>query len=83
MLNFARPFLVAGVPLVVASLWKVDSDATTALMVGFHQQRKGANLSSMQALRRAKLNLLTEPNGRFRNPFYWASFIITGGDAAF
>ena len=55
----ARPFLVAGVPLVVASLWPVDSDSTAELMIIFHKHRKLDNLSTAQALRRAQLELLS------------------------
>jgi CHAT domain-containing protein len=33
----ARPFQVAGVPIVVATLWPVDSDASAELMANFHR----------------------------------------------
>ena len=39
----ARPFFSAGVPLVVASLWPVDSKATADLILEFHKQRKASS----------------------------------------
>ncbi len=83
MLNFARPFIAIGVPLVVASLWKVDSKSTQDLMIAFHHSRKREKCSSIQSLRKAKVEMLHKSEGRFRHPFYWASFILIGGDANF
>ncbi len=36
-LSLARPFLAAGVPAVVASLWSLGDEATKPLMVKFHE----------------------------------------------
>ncbi len=52
--GFARSFLVAGVPVVVASLWPVDSDATSQLMIAFHRFRKAERLPTAEALMRAQ-----------------------------
>lgn len=83
MMSLARSFLVAGVPTVIASLWKVDSDAAADLMIEFHRLKQQEHLSVAESLRRAKLSLLKEPNGRFRNPYFWSAFMITGGQASF
>jgi CHAT domain-containing protein len=76
MLGAARTFLGAGIPLVVASQWEVDSTATAELMVRFHKFRKADGLSTTRALRRAQLSMLEHP--RYRDPFYWAPFIAYG-----
>ncbi len=83
MLSMARPFISAGVPLVTASLWAVDSDATANLMISFHKHRKRGNLSTVESLRRAQLEMLSSPEERLRQPYYWASFIVIGGYAEF
>ncbi|MDM7921384.1 MAG: CHAT domain-containing protein, partial [Pyrinomonadaceae bacterium] len=80
MVGAARTFLAAGVPLVVASHWAVDSEATAELMSQFHKFRKSDGLSSVRALRRAQLSMLESPNPRYREPFYWAPFIAYGAD---
>ena len=79
----ARPFIAAGVPLVVASLWPVDSDPTAGLMIDFHKLRKVEGLSTVEALRRAQINMLRGPEERFRQPYYWAPFVAIGGYAEF
>lgn len=79
----ARPFLVAGVPSVVASLWPVDSDASAELMINFHKHRRSDALPMTQALRRAQIEMARGPDQRYRHPYYWASFVAIGGHARF
>ena len=83
MVSLARPFLAAGVPLVIVSFWPVDSDATAELMVNFHKHRKQEKLSSVEALRRAQLEMLNSPNERFHAPFFWGAFASIGGFTSF
>ncbi len=56
-----RAFHVAGCPTVVASLWKVDDDATAALMAVFYHQLWVEKQPPLEALRRAQLALLHHP----------------------
>ena len=79
----ARPFLVAGVPVVVASLWPVDSDASAELMVNFHGQRARHNLTATQALKRAQIQMARGEDARYRHPYYWAAFVAVGGHSRF
>ena len=81
MMSMARPFLARGVPLVVASLWAVDSDATAELMVNFHRYRKREGYTTIKALQRAQLDMLNGPRELYRQPYYWASFNLIGGYA--
>lgn len=83
MMGVARTFLATGIPLVVASQWKVDSEATKELMIRFHQYRSVEKLSTVEALRRAQLDIATGANKRFQNPYYWAGFSVLGGYAEF
>ncbi len=78
-IGLARPFNAAGVPLVVASLWSVDSQATTELMIQFHRLRTREHYSSAQALRAAQVQMLRNGNPDHRSPYYWGSFSLTGG----
>lgn len=80
-IGFARSFLVAGVPVVVASLWRVDSEATSELMILFHRFRRLDHLSTTDALARAQQEMMT--HGNYRNPYYWAGFIALGGYSEF
>jgi CHAT domain-containing protein len=73
----ARPFFVAGVPTVVATLWPVDSDASAALMVSFHKRRRELH-STTQALRQAQIEMLHGDDAQYRHPYYWAGFLSIG-----
>jgi CHAT domain-containing protein len=85
MIGMARAFLVARVPVVVASLWPVDSKATAELMIRFHQNRKDKDKGSTtaEALWRAKRSMLKDSAGIYSQPFYWAAFQTIGGQASF
>lgn len=81
--SLARQFIIAGVPEIVASLWPVDAEATEPLMVAFHRHRELEHLPSVDALRLAQLEMLTNENGQYARPYYWASFVTIGGYADF
>ena len=74
----ARPFFVAGVPTVVASLWPVDSDASAELMINFHRHLQGP-LRVTQALKEAQVEMIHSADARYRHPYYWAPFLTIGG----
>jgi CHAT domain-containing protein len=76
--GLARAFIAAGVPLVVASQWPVDSDATANLMISFHRYRK-SGLDTFESLRRAQVDMLRAPDEAYRSPYYWAAFLGVGG----
>jgi CHAT domain-containing protein len=79
IVSLVRPLLAAGVPTVVASLWPVDSKATSDLMIEFHKQRKlTAGMHAAEALRRAQIELART----YEHPFYWAPFVVVGGSSA-
>jgi CHAT domain-containing protein/Tfp pilus assembly protein PilF len=79
----SRPFLAAGVPVVVSSLWKIDSPATRNMMIEFHRIRKTQKLPSAEALREAQLGMLRGIEPEYRHPYYWAPFIVAGGYSSF
>ena len=82
MIGISRPFIAKGVPLVVASLWPVDSGATAALMTNFHKNRQ-SGLSTADALAAAQQAMLHGSDSRYRHPFFWAPFVTVGGYAQF
>jgi CHAT domain-containing protein len=80
--GISRPFEAAGVPLVVASLWPVDSEATMELMLKFHHARKQLKYPTASALRSAQLEMLYDRGG-YRHPYYWAAFVTVGGHTTY
>lgn len=82
-IGIARPFIAAGVPIVVASLWNVDSDCTATLMAAFHKFRALERFSTAEALRRSQLQIAAGKDDSCRAPYYWAPFVTIGGHAEF
>ncbi len=58
LLGLQRAFQSAGARSVVASLWRVDDDATRTLMVEFYKNRWEKKLSKLEALRQAQLKMM-------------------------
>jgi CHAT domain-containing protein len=56
-----RAFHIAGTKNVIASLWKVDDDATAALMVLFYRNLWIEKKEPLEALRQAQLHLYRHP----------------------
>jgi CHAT domain-containing protein len=76
LIALTRGFMYAGAKSVVASLWKVDDAATSALMADFYKQMFTNKLKPAAALRAAQLNLSQQK--RWSSPYYWAGFFIQG-----
>lgn len=77
-IGMARPFLKAGVPLVVASLWPVDSRATRDLMIAFHRWRKEGK-TTIEALRLAQTESTKQRGRSGLDSNTWAAFVLVGG----
>jgi CHAT domain-containing protein len=76
LIGLTRGFMYAGAPRVVASLWKVDDEATAALMKTFYEGMLRDHQTPAQALRTAQLWMRTQPN--WQSPYYWAGFGLQG-----
>jgi tetratricopeptide (TPR) repeat protein len=76
MVGLVRGFMSAGAARVVASLWKVDDEATALLMREFYSGLLRDGLSASAALQRAQMQLWQNP--RWNAPFYWAAFQLQG-----
>jgi len=77
--GLARPFQAAGIPIVISTLWAIESYSSKELMVRFHKYRKSEGLSTPQALRRAQIDLLKSASAELRNPYNWAAYTVIGG----
>jgi len=75
LVGLTRAFLTAGASSVLSSLWKIPSDATTALIIGLYHGMQ-AGLDKGEALRQAELEVMGVP--RWGKPWYWAAFNLTG-----
>jgi CHAT domain-containing protein/Flp pilus assembly protein TadD len=78
LLGLTRGFMYAGASRVVASLWRMDDEASAELMKRFYQHMlEKKRMPASAALRKAKLEMM-ETGGEWRAPFYWAGFVLQG-----
>ncbi len=75
--SLARPFLAAGVPAVVGSLWAVDDRVAETIFVSFHRHLK-AGADPVSALREAQIKALRSSDTVLRDPAAWSGFVVLG-----
>ena len=68
-----RAFIYAGAPTVIASLWRVDDQATGLLMRSFYAQLQNSR-GKAEALQAAQQIV----RQTYPHPYYWSSFVLTG-----
>ncbi len=76
VIGLPSAFMYAGAKSIVASLWKVDDEATAELMGHFYFAMFNEGLPPAAALRKAKEKMWRQE--RWRAPFYWAAFVFQG-----
>jgi CHAT domain-containing protein/tetratricopeptide (TPR) repeat protein len=82
VLSVARAFKTAGVKSIITSLWSIDDQTTSYLMVKFYDNLK-QGMDKASALQKAKLDFVKEHPSE-AHPFYWAALISIGeNDALF
>jgi CHAT domain-containing protein len=74
LVGLTRGFMHAGAARVVASLWKVDDEATAELMKRFYSYLLEKKMPAAAALHQAQLDL-RKTRGE---PYYWAGFVLQG-----
>lgn len=73
LMSLMRAFMYAGASSVVVSLWNVNDESASDLMIRFYRNLK-TGMSKGEALRQAQLETIND-NGF---PFFWAPFILVG-----
>ncbi len=77
-LGLAGFALRSGARSTLATLWSVSDQSTADLMSEFYLQltQTNLNLTKAEALRRAQLSLLKNPE--YNHPYFWAPFVLVG-----
>lgn len=73
VIGLSRSLFTAGVPSVIASLWKVPDEPTAFLMTNFYKNLQ-QQPDKAQALRQAMLTTMK----KYPNPRNWAAFTLIG-----
>ena len=79
IVGLTTAFMIAGAPRVICSLWKVDDQATRALMVKFYalwNPKEGKGLPAAAALKQAQE--FVRSHEKWQHPYYWAAWVLWG-----
>jgi CHAT domain-containing protein/Tfp pilus assembly protein PilF len=76
LIGLTRGFMYAGSRSTIASLWKVDDEATAELMSEFYGVLLRDGATPAAALRQAKQAMWERK--QWHQPFYWAAFVLQG-----
>jgi CHAT domain-containing protein/tetratricopeptide (TPR) repeat protein len=74
--GLTQGFLYAGARQVVASLWRVEDQATAELMSRFYRALLAERRTPAAALRLAQLAV--RGDRRWQSPYYWSGFVLQG-----
>ena len=75
LMALSRAFFYAGAHTVIATLWDVNDLSTARLMRALYAQLN-AGLAPEDALRQAKLRMLHGDRELWRDPHFWAPFVV-------
>lgn len=76
LVGIVRGFMYAGAARVVASLWKVDDEATAELMKRFYRHMLQEKMQAAAALRAAQVEMWQQK--QWQSPYFWAAFSLQG-----
>ncbi|MEL6853823.1 MAG: CHAT domain-containing protein [Cyanobacteria bacterium J06607_13] len=66
----------AGARSTLGGLWAINDEATAQFTSAFYQQLTSPGSTRAQALRKAQLQLMQDP--QYRHPVYWAPYVLLG-----
>lgn len=73
-LGLAGIAVKAGAKSTMATLWEIDDQATSELIVEFYNQLKTVGMSKSEALQSAQVKLMKQ----YSHPYYWSAFLLVG-----
>jgi CHAT domain-containing protein len=77
-LGLTQALFGSGVPSVLATLWPIDDASAPKFISAFYRQLVTGSTKA-EALRQAQLQFLQDE--KFRQPFYWAPYVLMGDGA--
>jgi CHAT domain-containing protein len=76
VLGLAGLAVRAGASSTLSTLWQVNDDSVSQVMVQFYTEFNKNGVTKAEALHRAQKALMAQPE--YQNPYYWASYILVG-----
>ena len=80
LLGLPYAFFLAGAIQVIATLWKVDDDASKLFVTAFFRQLAAVPKTKLaSALQKTQIRFLRGDYPGFQHPRFWAGYVIYGG----
>lgn len=85
MLGLSRAFLYAGASSLLVTLWSIEDQSSSKLIVGLFQEFEQSNVQLASALQKSKLEVMHTRRKfgsreiSYAHPFFWAPFILISG----
>ncbi|MEW6732278.1 MAG: CHAT domain-containing tetratricopeptide repeat protein, partial [Acidobacteriota bacterium] len=76
LVGLTQGFMYAGTARVMVSLWNINDEATSELMVRFYKKMFSEEKRPAEALREAQIEIWKQQ--RWQSPYYWAGFVLQG-----
>lgn len=77
-ISLSRAFYYSGAKSIVHTLWKINDNSSSAIMVDFYENLSKA-MNKDEALRQAQLSFLKKhKEDKLSHPYYWSSFVVSG-----
>ena len=78
VIGLSRAFLYAGVPAMILSLWSVNDESTSELMVRFYDHLRAPGAAGSVGAARALQAAMLETREQFPDTYNWAPFVLLG-----
>ncbi|MDD3626032.1 MAG: CHAT domain-containing protein, partial [bacterium] len=75
-ISISKAFATAGVPTLIATLWKINDASTKELFIEFYKNLKDKKQNKLDALHNAQLS--HRNSEKYSHPFYWAPYLLIG-----
>ncbi|MET0300576.1 MAG: CHAT domain-containing protein, partial [Flavitalea sp.] len=75
--SLSRGFAAAGIPTVMATIWKADEQAVYKISVAFNRYIS-QGMRQDEALQKAKLDYLESSTKEQSLPYYWSNIVLMG-----
>jgi len=76
ILGLAGIAICSGAKSTIATIWSTRDHSKISLITEFYQLLTQHNIPKAEALRKAQISLLQDPE--YQHPYYWAPFILIG-----
>ncbi|MEM7367891.1 MAG: CHAT domain-containing tetratricopeptide repeat protein [Bacteroidota bacterium] len=77
IISLGRAFTYAGAKSIISTLWSVNDQSTSKLMISFYDYLD-QGMHKDAALRQAKIDYLNTHDAQFSHPYFWAAPIAIG-----